>query len=275
MPSRAPLTVTIVTRNEERNLARCLASVGFADEVVVLDSGSTDGTAEVAARHGARFLVNPWPGYAAQKNRAAAEARHTWVLSLDADEWIEPEAENEIRAALESPAHAAFGMRRLSAFSGAFVHRAWSPDLQVRLYRKDRARFAGGHVHESVRVDPPHTVGRLAAPILHLTHRSVHEQVARWNDYSALSSRTSFEAGRRFSLLRMLLGPAAAFVKIYVVKRGALDGIRGLIVAVDHAHYVFLKSAKLWDRTRRPDVEFTGRVAATPEDPAPGAPYAG
>ena len=269
------LSVTVVTRDEERNLARCLASVAWADDLVVVDSGSTDRTAEVAARHRARLIVNPWPGYAAQKNRAAEAALHDWILSLDADEWLEPDAEREIRGTLEAPEHAAYALRRLSAFSGGFLPRAWAPDRQVRLYRKDVARFGGGHVHESVRVDPPHTIGRLAQPLLHLTHRSVHEQVSRWNDYSTLASRTAHEAGRRFSVLRMVVSPPAAFLKIYLTKGGALDGVRGLIAAVDHAHYVFLKNAKLWDRTRPRDHAFSRRVPATPEDPDPGAPYSG
>lgn len=220
-------------------------------------------------------MVHPWPGYAAQKNHAASLARHEWVLSLDADEWLESEAEAEIRAVLSAPAHAAYAFRRLSAFSGGFVPHAWSPDRQVRLYRKEVARFGGGHVHESVRLDPGATVGRLASPLLHLTHRDVDAQVARLNDYSALASRTAFEAGERFRLGRTLFGPVAAFVKSYLIKAGMLDGMRGLIVAVNHAHYVFLKGAKLWDRRRPKDPEFERRVPKTSEDPDPGAPYSG
>jgi len=275
MGARAALSVTIVTRNEERNLGRCLASVAWADDVVVVDSGSTDRTGAIALASGARCVTNPWPGYAAQKNHAASLAKHPWVLSLDADEWLEPGAEGEIRATLTSPRHVAYAFRRLSALSGGFVPHAWSPDHQVRLYRKDVARFGGGHVHESVRVDPPGTVGRLRSPLLHLTHRDVHAQVARLNEYSALASRTAFQAGRRFSLFRTLTAPLAAFVKSYLVKAGWLDGVRGLIVAVNHAHYVFLKGAKLWDRTRRLDEEFERRVPKTVEDPEPGAPYSG
>ena len=275
MGARVALSVTIVTLNEERNLGRCLRSVAWADEVVVVDSGSTDRTAAIAQDSGARFVSHPWPGYAAQKNHAASLAAHPWILSLDADEWLEPDAEGEIRAALASPRHVAYAFRRLSALSGGFVPHAWSPDRQIRLYRKDGARFGGGHVHESVRVPPPGSVGRLATPLLHLTHRDVHAQVARLNDYSALASRTAFEEGRRFSLVRTLTSPAAAFVKSYLVKAGMLDGVRGLIVAVNQAHYVFLKGAKLWDRERPRDAEFERRVPKTAEDPEPGAPYSG
>ena len=272
MPEPRPLTVTVIARDEERNLGRCLASVAWADERIVVDSGSADRTAEIARRHGARVVTNPWPGYAEQKNRAAAEARHAWILSLDADEWLEPGAEGEIRAVLSDPACAAYAFRRISAFAGAFLPRTWSPDLQVRLYRRDAARFAGGHVHESVRVDPPARVGRLRSPLLHLTHRSVSAQVDRLNRYSDLASR---DAGRRFSRWRMLVGPRAAFLKMYLVKGGFLDGVRGYIAAANHAHYVFLKSAKIWDRTRPADTAFEARVPRTPEDPDPGARYTG
>lgn len=271
MSSAVPVTVTVITLNEERNLGRCLASVAWADEIVVVDSGSKDRTAEVARRHGARVVENPWPGYTEQKNRAAAEARHLWVLSLDADEWLAEGAEGEIRDALREPRHGAFAFRRLSAFSGGFLPRTWSGDRPVRLYRKDRARFAGLHVHESVAVDVGASVGALSTPLFHLTHRSVHDQVERLNRYSDLAAKRAHEQGQRFSVARMLVGPAAAFLKMYVVKGGALEGVRGFVAAADHAHYVFLKSAKLWDRTRPADAEFARRVPPTPEDPEPGA----
>lgn len=272
---QVPLSVAIVTRDEERNLARCLASVRWADDVVVVDSGSTDRTRAIAAAAGARVIENPWPGYAAQKNRAAAEGRHGWILSLDADEWLPGEAEAEIRRAIASSRHAAYAFRRRTAFAGGFLPHTWSPDRQVRLYRKDVARFAGGHVHESVAVDPPHTVGELDAPLFHLTQRSVHDQVERLNLYSSLASRTARERGERFGLARMIVGPPAAFLKMYLLKGGARDGLRGLIAAVNHAHYVFLKSAKLWDRTRPADPTFDRLVPKTGDDPDPGAPYSG
>ena len=275
MPGRVPVSVTVITLDEERNLARCLASVAWADEIVVVDAGSVDRTGAIAARFGARVVANPWPGYAAQKNGAAAEARNDWILSLDADEWLEAGADREIAAAVAGSSHAAFAFRRLSAFSGAFLPRTWSHDLQIRLYRRDAARFAGGLVHESVQVDPPGATGRLRATLCHLTHRSVREQVERLNRYSDLASASAAEGGRRLSLARMVVGPAAAFLKMYVLKRGMLDGVRGLITAVNHAHYVFLKSAKLWDRTRPRDPEFTRRVPPTDDDPDPGAPYSG
>lgn len=275
MPARVPVSVTVITLDEERNLARCLASVAWADEIVVVDAGSVDRTRAIASRLGARVVGSPWSGYADQKNRAAAEARNSWILSLDADEWLEPPAEEEIGRVLAAPRHGAYAFRRLSAFSGAFLPRTWSPDRQVRLYRRDLARFGGGRVHESVRVDPPATTGRLDSPLLHLTHRSVHDQVARLNRYSDLWSAAAAEEGRRTSVARMIAHPAAAFLKMYVAKRGFLDGVRGLIAAADHAHYVFLKGAKLWDRTRRRDPEFSRRVPPTADDPDPGAPYSG
>lgn len=266
--------MTVIARDEERNIGRCLRSVRFAADVLVVDSGSTDRTREVAEREGARVFLRPWLGYAAQKNHAAELAKEAWILSLDADEWLDDDAAAEIRAIVAAPSHAAYGFRRLSAFSGAFLPRTWSPDVQVRLYRKDAARFAGAHVHESLAVDAGQTVGRARATLYHLTHRSVSDQAARLNRYSDLASRTAQEAGRRFSLARMVLGPAAAFLKMYVAKRGLADGVRGLIAAADHAHYVFLKSAKLWDRTRGRDADFEARVPRTAEDPDPGAPYA-
>lgn len=275
MAGRVPVSVTVVTFNEEKNLGRCLASVRWAEEILVVDSGSTDGTVELARRHGARVVDHPWEGYTAQKNRAAAEARQAWVLSLDADEWLPEGAGDEIARVIREDRHAAFALLRLSAFAGGFLPRTWGGDRPIRLYRKEAARFEGAHVHESVAVRPGFSVGRIVSPLFHLTHRSVRDQVERFNRYSDLASRRSHEEGRRFSLLRLLTAPPAAFVKMFVLKGGALDGVRGLVTAVDHAHYVFLKSAKLWDRTREPEPGFVRRVPPTPEDPDPGAPYSG
>lgn len=274
MADPAPLTVAIITLNEERNVGRCLRSVAFAGEVVVLDSGSTDRTREVARDLGARVIEEPWRGFAAQKNRAAALGRYPWVLSLDADEWLPEGAEREIREVLASPSADAYAFDRVSSFSGGFVRRTWGRDRHLRLYRKDLARFEGAHVHESLRVDAGRATSVLGSPLYHLSYRSIADYVDRMNRYTTLAARGLEERGARVSAGRLLLSPAASFAKHYLLKGGFRDGMRGFVVSAGSAFYVLLKYAKLWEATRGADPEFDRLVPPTPEDPDPGEPNA-
>lgn len=268
--SRLPLSVTIITHDEERDLGRCLGSVAWADERIVVDSGSTDRTREVAQRTGARVVVQPWLGYVGQKNAALEYARHPWVLSLDADEWLPQHTAAEIRRTLEAPRAHAYSFPRLTALSGGFVRHAWGTDRQVRLFRKDRGRFAGGLVHESVRMDAGATVSRLRGELLHLSFRSLHEYAERMDRYSELAARSMERAGRSAGPIRLVGSPLAAFCKAYVLRLGFLDGVRGLVASAGQAHYVLLKYAKLWERTRPPDLAFARLVVPTEDDRDPG-----
>jgi len=250
-----PFSVAIIAYNEERNLPRCLTSVQSADEIVLVDSGSTDRTRAVARAHRARVIEQPWLGYVAQKNFAVGQTTHSWVLSLDADEWLTADGAAEIRAALRDPRADAYAFNRRTAFSGAFLRRVWNPDWQVRLFRKDKGRFEGGQVHESVRMDPGARTLRLEVRLPHLAYRSIRDYVERMNRYTDLAARTLQEQGRPNSLTRLMLSPPATFLKLYVLKRGFLDGIRGWVVSAGSAFYVLLKYAKLWELSRQGDPE--------------------
>jgi len=267
---RATLSVVVIARNEERNLGRCLDSVAWAEERIVVDAQSTDGTREVAARRGARVIVQPWLGYRDQKNVAVDAASMDWVLSLDADEWLPEETAEEVQDALERPRADVYLFSRKTAVSGAFLRYTYGEDLQARLFRRGRARFAGGEVHERLEVARGDKLGRFEGPLLHRTYRSFSEYAERMNRYSDLGARSM--ADRPVSLLRLALSPAAAFLKMYVLRGGFRDGVRGLVVAAGQAHYVMLKYAKHWEARRAPDPEFACLVAPTPEDPDPQAP---
>jgi len=272
MSGREPLSVAVIAHDEEKNLGRCLDSVAWAEDLVVVDSGSTDRTVEIARRHGAAVHVAPWRGFAAQKNLAIERTRHPWVLSLDADEWIDAAGAAEIREVLEAPDADAYAFERVSSFCGAFLRHTWRPDRHVRLFRKDRARFAGGHVHESVALAPGARVADLRSPLYHLTYRSLHDYVERMNRYTSLAARTMHDRGEPFRAGRLVVAPPAAFLKSYVLKRGFLDGFRGLIVAGGSAFYVFLKYAKSWEARRSRDPRFARLVPPTQDDSDPGAP---
>jgi glycosyltransferase involved in cell wall biosynthesis len=253
MPS---LSLIVIARNEEANIGRCLRSVDFADEIVVVDSGSTDKTAEIAARYGARVISAPdWRGFGRQKNRALDAATSDWILSLDADEWIEQDLADEIKAAIASPnGFDGFEIPRRSRFCGQVVrYCGWSPDFILRLFRRDRGRFSNRIVHE--RVELSGRVGRLTAPIEHdsiADFDEAHEKIGR---YAAAAADELVAKGVRSSMTRALLKAHWAFLQTYIIRRGFLDGSVGTMVAAYNATYTYQKWA---------------RVAAAPAATRPG-----
>lgn len=265
------VSVVVITKNEERSLARCLGSVAWVEQIVVVDAESTDRTREVAERHGAKVLVRPWPGFVEQWNFALSEASEPWILVMAADEWLPEDSSREIRSELASPRADGYAFNRATAFTGAFVRHAFNPDWQLRLFRKGRGRFEGGLVHESVHMDPSCHVARLHGRLLHLTYRSIHDHVERMNRYTDLAAATLRREGRSFSVFQMLVRPPAAFFKSYVLRRGCLDGMRGLVIGAHAAFYVFLKLAKRWELDRPVAPSFLEAAGTTPEDPDPGA----
>lgn len=241
-----PVSVTIITLNEAANIRACLASVAWADDVVVVDSGSTDGTADEARALGARVIVRDWPGYSAQKNFAAGEARHDWILSVDADERVTPELKAEVlRQVAASPAEAGFRVPRVTWHLGKWIRTTdWYPDYQLRLYHRARASWAPRMVHESVTANGP--VGRLAGELQHFAYRDLSHHFATMDKYTTLAANEMRAAGRKAGLFDLTMHPWAAFMRNYVLRRGFMDGSVGFIVSVMNAYYVFLKFAKLW-----------------------------
>ena len=241
------ISACLIVCNEERNLARCLASVApVADEIVVVDSGSTDATVALAEKFGARVVVQPWLGYVAQKNVALDLARHPWVLSIDADEELSPPlaaAIARLRADPNADAPGApngYEVSRLVFYRGQWIrHGDWYPDRLVRLFRRAEARFTGGRVHEKLEIAGPHPL--LDGHLHHYTYRDAADRAARCANYAALWAQTALEKGRR---TWPGIGPAHAalrFVRGYVFKRGFLDGAAGFDVAWGNAREVWLK----------------------------------
>lgn len=240
------VSVTIITLNEAKNVDACLASVTWADEVLVVDSGSTDGTVERARAAGVRVLTNDWAGYAAQKNFAAAQASHDWILSIDADERVTPELAAEIRSTLAAvPAVSGFRIPRVTWCFGRWIRTTdWYPDYQLRLYDRRRARWTPRRVHESVETDD--RPGRLASDLQHYAYRDIGHHLETMDRYTTLAAQEMYDRGRQAGFVDLAIHPAAAFARNYVLRRGCLDGIPGLMVSTMNAYYVFLKFAKLW-----------------------------
>jgi glycosyltransferase involved in cell wall biosynthesis len=239
------LSVAVIALNEEERLRACLESVVWAEELVVVDAGSSDKTVAIAREFTDRVHFRAWDGYGAQKNFAIGQCRGDWILSLDADERVSEALREEIRATLRGASGVAgFFLPRQNLFQGRWVrHGGLYPDWQLRLFRRGRGAFVERAVHESVRVDGP--TGRLRAPLIHESYRSAADAVARLNRYSDLAAAELVAAGRGGSLVDLLARPAWRFVSMYALRGGFLDGWRGLMLAGLHAHYVFLRAAKV------------------------------
>ncbi len=250
------LTATIITFNESAHIDACLDSVRWADEVLVVDSGSTDGTPDLARARGARVIVRDWPGYAAQKTIADRDASHDWILSIDADERVTPELAAEIQALqIAGPVGpagpdgpdrpAGYRIPRVTWHLGRWIRTTdWYPDYQLRLYDRRRARWRPRLVHESVAVDGQ--PGQLRHELQHYAYRDIAHHLDTINRYTTLAARQMYDDGRRAGIADLVLHPPAAFLRNYVLKRGCTDGAPGFIISAMNTHYVFLKFAKLW-----------------------------
>ena len=244
------VTATIITLNEAEHIAAAIDSVAWADEIVVVDSGSTDGTLDIARARGARVSTRAWSGYVDQKNHAAALASHDWIFSLDADERVTPELASEIQALVRGePARRGYRVPRVTFYLGRWIRTTdFYPDYQARLYDRRAGTWRGDLVHESVQVDGG--VGYLRGELQHYSFRDLTDHVARANHYSTLAARQLHARGRRATPVDLVVHPPAAFLRNYVLRRGFLDGSAGLLISMLNAYSVFLKFAKLWELDR-------------------------
>ncbi len=242
----ASLSVTVITRNESHNIEACLESVAFADEILVLDSGSTDDTVEKARAMGATVSGSPeWPGFGIQKNRALALASSEWVLSLDADERVSSGLQAEIRAVLAAPAFDVYSFPRLSRYCGQYMHHSgWYPDRVTRLFKRGSAEFSNDLVHE--KLITAHEVGELRSVLLHESFRNFEAVLDKVNRYSSAGAQSLLDKGRSSSLGKALWHGLWAFFRTYVLRLGFLDGRMGFILAVSNAEGTYYRYLKLW-----------------------------
>ena len=243
------VSVTVITWNEEERLRRCLESVAWADEIVVVDAGSDDKTVQIARSFTDHVHVRAWDGFAPQKNFALAQATGNWILSLDADEEVTPELADEIRRVIAAPTADGYAVPRRNSFWGRWVrHGLLYPDWQTRLFRRDRGRFVERQVHESAEIAG--SVDRLASALVHRSYRDVADFIARTNRYTTLAADEWVRTGRPIHAHDLVLRPLGRFLSMYVVHGGWLDGWRGFLLAVLYAYYVFVRSAKVWERVK-------------------------
>jgi glycosyltransferase involved in cell wall biosynthesis len=245
------LSVTVITKDEAADIGAALDSVAFADEIIVVDSHSTDDTVAIARRHTARVFVRDWAGYIDQKNYAAAQASHDWILSLDADERVTPALADEIKATLAAaPSHQAYRIPRVTWHFGRWIRTTdWYPDHQLRLYDRRSAQWTGKYVHEAVTVNG--AVGQLQNELQHYAYRDIADHLETMDRYTTYAARQMHESGRRATLVQVAGHPPLAFLRNYVARGGFRDGIAGLTISAMNSYYVFLKFAKLWELEQR------------------------
>lgn len=244
--ARPRLCGIVLTRNEARVIARCLRSLAFCDELVVIDSGSTDATREIAEGCGARVYEHPdWPGFGEQRNRGLAHARADWCLMVDADEWVPEPLARQIRAAVDrapAEASAAYRMPRLSSYCGRFIHHSgWWPDHVTRLMRRDAARYEGS-IHERCIVSG--AIGTLTEPLMHESFRDLEQVLGKMNAYSTWGAQSLHEKGRRPGLTSAVAHGLWTFIRTWLLRGGFLDGRRGFMLAVSNAEGAYYKYVK-------------------------------
>ncbi len=238
------ISATIITLNEELNIARAIESLRCCDEIVVVDSNSTDRTCEIAANLGARVIDNPFPGYAKQKNFASEQAANDWILSIDADEALSEALEAEIWQIKKHGAQSdGYTFPRLAQYLGRWIlHSGWHPDRKVRLFNRTKAEWVGDYVHESVRVRG--RIGHLEGNLLHFTCDSLSQHLRTLDSYTTLAAQQMIDQKRRIGWTELLIDPPWTFFRTYFLQRGFLDGAEGLAIAYMAAYYNFLKYAK-------------------------------
>lgn len=241
------LSAVIITKNEEQNIERCLRSLGFCDEIIVVDSESDDRTLEIASKFTPKTYTRPWKGYVQQRNYAAGLATYDWVLSIDADEEVSDELRLEILNLLKnSITQTAFSIARKTIHSGRWIkHGGWYPNRLIRLFNRTQGEWRGGEVHEYWYTSG--TVGTLNTDLIHYSFDGIHDQVERNNHYSTLGAKTLRATHHKFSTRRLLTKTFSKFLETYFLKFGFLDGYPGFIISISAAYSVFLKWAKLWE----------------------------
>lgn len=249
---RPPISACIITYNEDKNIEACLESIAWVEEIIVVDSMSTDNTVGLCRAYTDQVYQKEWMGHVVQKNYALQFARHEWVLCLDADERVSPELRKEIEECLSLPSQAADGyfFPRHSFYLGRWInHGGWYPDYKLRLFKKSKGRWGGKDPHDRVMLDG--VSAYLKSDLVHYVYRNLSHQLQTVDTFSTITAAGLKADGERFSPARLIFRPFFKFLGTYVVKRGFMDGLPGFIIAVASSFYVFLRYAKLWELQHR------------------------
>ncbi len=241
------LSVVIITYNEEKNIERCLDSVkDIADDIIVVDSFSTDKTQQICLSKGVRFIKHKFEGYIEQKNFANAQAKYQHILSLDADEAISDELKKSILGVKNNWLYDGYIMNRFTNYCGKWIkHCGWYPDKKLRLFDKTKGKWTGLKIHEKVELTPKATTFFLKGDILHYSYYTIASHIAQINKFSDIAALSRFEKGKKTNLFKIFFSPVCKFIITYFIRLGFLDGFYGFVISVNSAHSTFLKLVKL------------------------------
>ena len=247
---KLPLSVCIITHNEEDNIARCLKSLSFAGEIIIIDSGSTDNTLKIIKKFkNIKLTSRKFDNYVNQKNHALGKASHEWVLALDADETVPPELASELHKILSDPKYEAYQIPRLTRYLGKWIrHGGWHPDYQTRLFKKKSGKFTGMFVHETVKINGK--TGRLKNPLHHYSYKNIADHIRFINRYSDLTAGEKILQGKKAGVLFSFMEGLWKFFSMYILKLGFLDGREGFILAIFGFYYNFLKYIKVYEKRK-------------------------
>lgn len=241
------LTASIITFNNERTIEQCLQSISWADEIIVVDSFSTDATYDICKKYAHRLEQKKWPGFRDQYDYATSLASHEWIIFVDADEVVPPELAEEIKRETGKSVYDAYLIYRQTYYLGRWIqYGGWNPDREIRLYRRGKGRWEGG-LHATVKTDG--NVGKLKNIIHHYNYKDISDQIQTIDRYSRNAAEDMLREGKRHSMVRLISRPFFRFFRDYFIKRGYKDGLPGFIIAVATGFYVFIKYAKLWEAT--------------------------
>jgi glycosyltransferase involved in cell wall biosynthesis len=249
MLKKLPLTLAVITFNEQNHIERCLRSVPFASEMIVIDSFSNDRTCEIAQKLGAQVIQKKWPGFGLQKREAVAHSKYEWILSLDADEALSPELAEEILNLWPTiNPEVGYALPRSSFFLGRWIkYGGWTPDYQLRLFNKKYSNWNSAPIHEKVICSQMKT---LSSPILHWVFEDLSDQIKTNDRYSSLQAQERHQRGEKFSIIKLLIKPWVKFFETYIFKRGFKDGWAGFYISVNAAYSVYMRIAKMWELER-------------------------
>lgn len=241
-----PLSVVIITFNEERNIQRCIDSVrGLADEILVVDSYSSDKTKSICLENNVRFIEKEFLGFGNQKNFANEQATYSLVLSLDADEALSPQLADSIAGIKQNKTADAYTMNRKTNYCGKWINHCWYPDSKLRLWEIQKGRWDSNELHEKLVLQPDTKVAKLHGDLLHYSYYTLDDYIAQLRKFNELGAVKAFKAGKKFTYAKLFLKPPAAFFKLYIAKKGFLDGYAGFEIAVISAFAKFLRYARL------------------------------
>ena len=241
------ISAVIICKNEEKNIQRCLESIDFVDEIVIVDSGSTDRTVEICKKFTSRVFYHPWAGYVEQKNYALAKATHEWTLCLDADEVVSPKLKESILNVLQNNQgqYSGYRVNRHVFYLGRWINHCWYPEYKIRVFKRSKGRWVGKNLHEKIELNGKYC--DLSGDLNHYTYQNISQHLRTIDSFSSIAAKEKFEEGKPVHFLNFFVNPVFQFFKLYILKRGFLDGMPGFVISVLSSYYTFLKYAKLWE----------------------------